>query len=593
MKKITFLLSLMISSLGFAQNLVTNGDFQTGTAAPWYNNAANVVDLGGGNFVNQANVGTAGNPWDVNLSQEVLLEDGKTYRFTFDAFTDATTVTRTIVAGLGQTGAPYASLTFTPTLTASPQTFSYNITIDYGNAVTDRVIFDMGAATGFVFIDNVSVVEVLPLVLGFETAESGSVGAEFGGMAAPVVEDGTGSNTSKVLKIVGNPASDVWQGVNLTLTSLVGLATTQTMTMDVLSADPITFLVKATGGSGSAGTVAAAVTHPGGNTWQTLSFTFNTSLDGQAALANGTYSGFVIHTYWAPGETSFFPNVTKPARTFYIDNIRGPLGTPPVIPTPTVAAPTPPARPVGDVVSIYSDAYAPIAFDNFDAGWCGGAATTEVQIVGDNTLKKNSGVVCHGIEFQSNKLNLSAFTHIHFDFYITDTDLTGDVFNVKLVDFGGGTAEASALEININGGSTPQLVANQWVSVDVPITALGGVVANNLTRSDVAQIGITTAMVSNVWYDNIYLHKNTILSSDNFAVSQVKLHPNPIASTLNIEALANIQSIAIYNIIGQEVMTKEANSSTISLDVSSLNSGVYVIKTMIDGNVSSTKFIKE
>jgi endoglucanase len=40
-------------------------------------------------------------------------------------------------------------------------------------------------------------------------------------------------------------------------------------------------------------------------------------------------------------------------------------------------------------------------------------------------------------------------------------------------------------------------------------------------------------------------------------------------------------------------MTKETNSSTISLDVSSLNAGVYVIKTMIDGNVSSTKFIKE
>ncbi|WP_264549269.1 carbohydrate binding domain-containing protein [Flavobacterium sp. N2820] len=180
MKKITFLLTLMTCSLGFAQNLVTNGDFQTGTAAPWYNNAANVVDLGGGNFVNQANVGSAGNPWDVNLSQEVLLEDGKTYKFTFDAFTDATTGSRTIVAGLGQTGAPFASLTFTPTLTPTPQTFSYDVTINYGNAVTDRVIFDMGAATGFVFIDNVSVVEVLPLVLGFESSESGGVGAEFG-----------------------------------------------------------------------------------------------------------------------------------------------------------------------------------------------------------------------------------------------------------------------------------------------------------------------------------------------------------------------------------------------------------------------------
>lgn len=593
MKKITFLLTLITASLGFAQNLVTNGDFQTGSAAPWYNNAANVVDLGGGNFVNQANIAAAGNPWDVNLSQDVVLEDGKTYRFTFDAFTDALTGSRTIIAGLGQNNAPYAALTYTPTLTSTPQTFSYDITINYGNAVTDRVIFDMGAAVGYVFIDNVSVVEVLPLVLGFEPAESGSVGAEFGGMAPPVVEDGTGSNTTKVLKIVGNPATDVWQGVNLTLTTPVDLSTSQTMTMDVLSADPITFLVKVTGGSGAATVVAAAASHPGGNVWQTVTFTFNTSLDGQAALADGTYTGFVIHTYWADGETSFFPNVTTPARTFYVDNIRGLHGTPPVDPAPTEPAPTPPARPVGDVVSIYSDAYSPILFDNFDAGWCGGAATTEVQISGNNTLKKNTGVVCHGIEFQSNKLDLSAFTHIHFDFYITDTDLTGDVFNVKLVDFGGGSSEASALEVNINGGSNPQLVANQWVSVDVPITALGGVVSNNLTRSDVAQVGITTAMVNNVWYDNIYLHKNTVLSNDSFATTKVKLYPNPTSNILNIEANGAIQNIAVYNVLGQEVMNKQTEGTSISLDVSSLNSGIYVIKTMIDGNVSSTKFIKE
>ena len=593
MKKITFLLSLMTFTLGFAQNLVTNGDFQTGTAAPWYNNAANVVDLGGSNFVNQANVLAAGNPYDVNLSQNINLTSGLTYELTFTAFTDATTATRNIIVGLGQNNAPWAALTSTTSLTATPQTFSYQYTINYGDAVPDRVIFDMGAATGFVFIDNVSVVEVLPLVLGFEPAESGSVGAEFGGMAPPVVEDGTGTNTTKVLKIVGNPATDVWQGVNLTLTTPVDLSTSQTMTMDVFSADPITFLVKVTGGSGAATIVAAAASHPGGSVWQTVSFTFNTSLDGQAALADGTYTGFVIHTYWADGETTFVPNVTTSARTFYVDNIRGLHGTPPVDPAPTESAPTPPARPVGDVVSIYSDAYSPIAFDNFDAGWCGGAATTEVQISGNNTLKKNTGVVCHGIEFQSNKLDLSAFTHIHFDFYITDTDLTGDVFNVKLVDFGGGSAEASTLEININGGSNPQLVANQWVSVDVPITALGGVVTNNLTRSDVAQVGITTAMVNNVWYDNIYLHKNTVLSNDSFNVTKVKLYPNPTSNILNIEAATNVQNIVIYNVLGQEVMNKQTNGTSVSLDVSSLNSGIYVVKTTIDGNESTTKFIKE
>ena len=448
MKKITFFLSLIFCSLGFSQNLVTNGDFQTGATAPWYGNAANVVDLGASNFVNQANVLAVGNPYDVNLSQNINLTSGLTYELTFTAFTDATTATRNIIVGLGQNNAPWAALTSTSALTATPQTFSYQYTINYGDAVADRVIFDLGAATGFVFIDNVSVVQVV------NTCANG-------------IQDGT-----------------------------------------------------------------------------------ETGID-----CGGTCA--------------------------------------PCIVSPTVAAPTPPARPTADVVSIYSDAYTNIGFDNFDAGWCGGAATTQVQIAGNNTLRKNTGVVCQGIDFQSNRQNLTDFTHIHFDFYITDTDLTGDVFNVKLVHFGGTGGEVSALEVNINGGTTPQLVANQWVSVDVPITALGGVVAGNLNRSDIAQIGITTAMVDNVWYDNIYLHKNTVLSSESFNVSKVKLYPNPTSNILNLESAGNIQNIAVYNVLGQEVLNREINATSFQLDVASLNAGVYVVKTNIDGNVSSTKFIKE
>jgi hypothetical protein len=194
--------------------------------------------------------------------------------------------------------------------------------------------------------------------------------------------------------------------------------------------------------------------------------------------------------------------------TIYLDNIyfykgSGGGGTT----GPAVAAPTPPTRIATNVASIYSDTYAPVTINNFDAGWCGASAVTQVSIAGNNTLRKNAGVDCHGIDFSASRLDLSTFTHIHFDFYTTDTDLTGDVFNVKLVDFAGGTGEASALEVNINTGTSPAIVAGTWVSVDINITALGGVVTGNLTRSNVAQIGITTANLTNVWYDNIYLYK--------------------------------------------------------------------------------------
>jgi hypothetical protein len=206
--------------------------------------------------------------------------------------------------------------------------------------------------------------------------------------------------------------------------------------------------------------------------------------------------------------TQFLIAVAGKIDVAYVDNIYfykgGGSGGPA---DPSTAAPAPPARDAADVVSIFSDAYTNITLDNDDAGWCGADAASVVSIEGNNTWKKNTGIDCHGIDFSTNKQDLSAFTHIHFDFYTDDADLIGAVFNVKLVDFGGGGGEASALEVNINTGTTPGIVSGSWVSVDIDITALGGVVAGDLSRSDIAQIGITTANLTNVWYDNIYLYK--------------------------------------------------------------------------------------
>lgn len=470
----------------------------------------------------------------------------------------------------------------------------------------------------------------MPLLLGFETTESGGVnGAPFGGMAAPVLENGTGANTSKVLKIVGNTATDVWQGVNLNLTSLVNLTATKTMTMDVLSADPITFLVKVTNGVGGPAIVAASATHTGGNTWQTLSFTFDTALDGQAALANGTYSGFVIHTYWATGATTF-ATVTKSPRTFYVDNIRGPLGTAPVIPTPTVPAPTPPNRPVNDVKSIYSNVYTPLTtfsyggdLNTYNTSWCP-SVTTEFLIGGDVTTASNritglgSGLVagtastsppylgsdlnggCEGINFRAGSFDATSFTHFHIDIWTPIQTMALRNISLKLSNHNPVTnVEINAIERNITN-ATPlpnQLPSTNpnpgtWLSFDIPLadfTIAGG---GSAARNNLAEFIISTNL-GTVYYDNAYFHKNTVLSSDSFAVSNVKLYPNPTSNVLNIESVGTIQNIAIFNVLGQEVVNKSTNESSIRLDVSGLNAGVYVVKSIIDGKVSSTKFIKE
>jgi hypothetical protein len=100
------------------------------------------------------------------------------------------------------------------------------------------------------------------LLQGFESG--GINGAPFGGMPAPAIETGTGSNTSQVLKIVGNTAGDPWQGINVFLSPSINLTVNKTMTIDVLSSTPMYFLVKVnTSGPES----AASVFHNGDGTW--------------------------------------------------------------------------------------------------------------------------------------------------------------------------------------------------------------------------------------------------------------------------------------------------------------------------------------
>ena len=82
----------------------------------------------------------------------------QTYTLSFDV----AGADRTIVAGIGQSVAPYLGHTDTVTLSASTQTIVMHLTAkadgageDFGGD-TSRVIFDMGADAGAVNIDNVS-----------------------------------------------------------------------------------------------------------------------------------------------------------------------------------------------------------------------------------------------------------------------------------------------------------------------------------------------------------------------------------------------------------------------------------------------------
>lgn len=246
---------------------------------------------------------------------------------------------------------------------------------------------------------------------------------------------------------------------------------------------------------------------------------------------------------------------------------------------PTTAAPTPPNRNSSDVISLYSGSYTNVP-SNFDAGWCGAGSVQEISFGGNPTMAwKGNG--CQGIDLNTG-INASSFTNLHVDVYIeAGTNLTSSVFNLKFVQQPGG----GALEINFNISSTPALVAGGWLQIDVPV--------NLSAFTNFKEFGITSNVNNKLWYDNLYVYKGTALGTEKFETSSVKMYPNPVKNTLTIEANANIDTVSVYNILGQEVLKSSPKSNTATLQTNELQKGVYMVTTEIEGKLSTSKVVKE
>jgi hypothetical protein len=265
---------------------------------------------------------------------------------------------------------------------------------------------------------------------------------------------------------------------------------------------------------------------------------------------------------------------------------------------PIPAAPTPPSRPAADVKSIFSDVYQPVATlgyvgggpndDNtYNTSWC--AANTTLVVLDGNNTNKITNLGCEGIAFLSGRFDAAGFTRFHMDIY-TPTATQDKSFNFKFSNWSGGAAETNAFEYSAtNANILPNVNPGTWISIDLPLTAFTAIGGSNNT--DFTQFVITSDL-GTVYYDNLYLHKNT-LATASFAAASIKMYPNPASTNFTIEALENVEQISVINMIGQEVISLTPNSKTVTVDVSGLQVGVYVVKTSIDGNVASTRFIKE
>ena len=75
-------------------------------------------------------------------------------------------------------------------------------------------------------------------------------------------------------------------------------------------------------------------------------------------------------------------------------------------------------------------------------------------------------------------------------------------------------------------------------------------------------------------------------------VSNFNFYPNPVNDMLTIKAQASIDSITIYNMLGQAVVRSTPNTTDSTVDMSALQAGAYFVQVSINNTLKTVRVVK-
>lgn len=451
---------------------------------------------------------------------------------------------------------------------------------------------------------------------GFETGTPSGVAANWftfdnGAPAAEIVTnpDPDGVNTSattKVLKCVMGPGNAFYAGVNNrwqdnafgTWKIDAAVPSNLTVSMDINKNYVGTIGIKM--GTASGGTTFQITDQNLSNSivdeWQTITWT----IPSIPPTYETNISQFVIFVDWTQGGPD-----RAPGSTIYIDNIRfnaeklsdpvtcsdgiqngsetgvdcgGSNCAPCPGQEPTDAAPPAPARNAADVVSIFSGAYTNVTLDELPTSWSSLGTFASLPIAGDATWKITGLDFMGMVTNYASGVDLSTMENMHIDYWTP----SNNGIEIKIVNTVNGGEAVAPLGTTVTGS---------WQSKDIPMSTFAAL--GNKTKITQILIDATGAGTSTVFVDNLYFYKGVPLSTQNFGLASFKMYPSPANEILNVSCELAIDNITIYNTLGQIVSKQTASTNEVSINVSSLTKGVYVLSAQVGTETIKKQFIKE
>ena len=160
--------------------------------------------------------------------------------------------------------------------------------------------------------------------------------------------------------------------------------------------------------------------------------------------------------------------------------------------------------------------------------------------------------------------------------------------------------------VTVNTTSQPTGDPVQLFTTGETVADLSATGTNLVWYSDLAgtiQIPTTTLLVDGTTY---YVRQTvdgcssipfgitavTSLGIETTVFSNLKYYPNPVKNTFFLSNLENKASIAIYNLLGQQIFYKNYDSQEAAIDFSNFDTGTYFLKITSNQHAKTIKVIK-
>lgn len=82
-------------------------------------------------------------------------------------------------------------------------------------------------------------------------------------------------------------------------------------------------------------------------------------------------------------------------------------------------------------------------------------------------------------------------------------------------------------------------------------------------------------------------------SVNDLSAAGFNFYPNPVENTLNLSAQENIQTVEIFNLLGQSVAKTSPDALNSTMDMSNLTAGVYLVNVTINNQTGAYRVIKQ